>query len=193
MARGRAWGNALGGYKTQRRKSNGQFGSGKAGKRAAVRRISKNKKVRRVAVGVGVVAVVGVAAYAGYNHLGKGGQLPNARHMQRKFDNRAASKAARRNPNSQYNRIKRRDAQRAKNHKASAKGLANSAMNQKALQARMKLLARKQAAQRRRVKTMSTRSANRVMKRRANSFPQYATYDKNGVVLNMSSQRYRFR
>lgn len=46
--RGRAWGNALGGWRKQRRKANGQFGSGGASKSKAVAKRKKpSRKVRK--------------------------------------------------------------------------------------------------------------------------------------------------
>lgn len=67
---GRRWGNALGGWRKQPRKNNGQFGRGAGGsskKRAvsAKRKSSRRKTAARTAGVVVGVAAVGGAAYAG--------------------------------------------------------------------------------------------------------------------------------
>lgn len=63
MARrnGKAWGNALGGYKKQARAKNGRFGRGVARARSA----SRNPKVRKAAKVAAVAGVVAVGAYGG--------------------------------------------------------------------------------------------------------------------------------
>ena len=73
--RGRAWGNALGGYKRQRRDSKGRFTSGKVGGRAksTVKRAKKRYKNR----GGRAATTVRVASKRPYNKAALNKQLQN--------------------------------------------------------------------------------------------------------------------
>lgn len=75
VRRGRAWGNALGGYKRQRRDSKGRFASGKVGGAAkrAVKRTKKKYKNR----GGRTATTIRVASKRPYNKAALNKQLQN--------------------------------------------------------------------------------------------------------------------
>lgn len=80
MARGRAWGNALGGYRKQKRDARGRFSGGSAGPvgRARSRRKGRPKKSRSQRVGNAIAyGYIGATAATGAAMLYQSKKLTN--------------------------------------------------------------------------------------------------------------------